>query len=231
MLDSQSKIQKIIENSLREQESQRRDFSLFGKWFYVKEHFLTPINISRTLEELEEKIPAHLFEEIDEFFVGDFDFLTDKGLEAQYKDGAVYISNSIGSEIDLVENVIHEVSHSLETRYGHVIYGDQKLAREFLLKRNSLRSKLKQEGYDISEYDFENLEYDEDFDFFLYEAVGYAQLNNLVVGIMPSAYAATSLREYWSVGFEDYFVGDREYLKRVSPILFSKVEEVITDEY
>ena len=231
MLNNQSKIQKIIENSLQNQEAERKEFYLFGKWFYVKEPFLSSINISQTLETIEERMPAHLFEEVDEFFVGDFDFLEDDGLEALYKDGAIYISNAIFSEMDLVENIIHEVSHSLETRYGHVIYGDQKLAREFLLKRNSLKSKLKQERYDILNYDFENSEYDEDFDFFLYQVIGYGRLNPLVIGIFPSAYAVTSLREYWSVGFEDYFVGDREYLKRVSPILFSKIEEVITDEY
>ena len=40
-------------------------------------------------------------------------------------------------------------------------------------------------------------------DDFLYKDVGYALLNNLVMGLFPSAYAATSLREYFARGFEE----------------------------
>ena len=157
-------------------------------------------------------------------------------MEALFKDGAIYITNLINSEVDLVENIMHEIGHSLESRYGRIIYGDQLLAKEFLGKRNSLKSRMNQQGYDTNAgfgepLNFQEIEYNKGFDEWLFRGVGYEKLNPLLVGIFPSPYAVTSLREYWSVGFEDYFVGDREYLKRVSPILFNKIEEVITDEY
>jgi len=44
-----------------------------------------------------------------------------------------------------------------------------------------------------------------------------------------SPYAITSLREYWANGFENYLLGDRERLKDLSPILFRKVEEIISE--
>ena len=77
----------------------------------------------------------------------------------------------------------------------------------------------------MASYDFEDVEYDEEFDAFLYKEVGYVKLNNLVNGLFVSSYAVTSLKEYWAVGFEDYFIGDRDYLKTISPILFRKIED------
>ena len=231
MQNNQSNIQKIIERSTNRHQEQRKEFYLFGKWFYTKDAFVVPINVPLVIDELEAKIPSHLFEEVDEFFVGNFEFLTDKGLEALFKDGAIYITNSILSETDLIENIIHELAHSLEQPHGQTIYADGLLRKEFLGKRGNLKTKLEQEHYDLGTLDFYNSEYDSRFDNFLYQVIGYGNLTPLVIGIYPSPYAATSLREYWSVGFEDYFVGDREYLKRVSPVLFSKIEEVISYEY
>ena len=224
------KIQKIIAESLKKQQKQQREYYLFGKFFYVKDAFVTPLDVQSVIDELEEKMPAHLVEEIDEILVGDFDFLHERGLEAMYKDGAIYVTNQIQSAKDLIENIVHEASHSLEYSYGAVIYGDRKINAEFIGKRERLRSILQSEGYKIGSYDFEDVEYDEEFDAFLYKEVGYAKLNNLVSGLFVSSYAVTSLKEYWAVGFEDYFIGDREYLRTISPILFRKIEEVINYE-
>ena len=74
-----------------------------------------------------------------------------------------------------------------------------------------------------------NTEYNETFDNFLYKEVGYSKLGSAVMGLFVSPYAATSLEEYWAVGFEDYFVGDREYLKKISPQLFNKIKEIKDD--
>ena len=67
------------------------------------------------------------------------------------------------------------------------------------------------------------------FDSFLHKEVGYSILENAAMGLFVSPYAATSLEEYWAVGFEDYFVGDREYLKKISPQLFNKIKEIKDD--
>ena len=112
---------------------------------------------------------------------------------------------------------------------GYLIYGDSELNSEFLGKRIRLKSILDAEGIE-AEYDFTNLEYDPEFDKFLYEEIGYPTLRALTNGLFHTPYAITSLREYWASGFEDYFLGDRELLKRISPRLFNKIEGVITHE-
>ena len=77
---------------------------------------------------------------------------------------------------------------------------------------------------------FANTEYDIKFDEFLYKKVGYSTLESHINGLFVSPYAVTCLREYWATGFEEYFLGDREYLKKISPRLYKKIEGVINDE-
>lgn len=224
---SRLNIEKAIAESLKKQTEQRREFYLFGRLFYINDPFIFPINVSAVIEDIENIIPTHLFDEVDQIMIGDFDFLQQKEREAEYKDGAIFITNQIAAEKDLVENIIHELSHSIEGRYGHSIYGDMTLHSEFLGKRNRLESILNANGWLTKGLDFSNTEYDEEFDLFLYEDIGYIELSAYISGLFVSPYAVTSLAEYWAVGFEDYFIGDREYVQKVSPQLFSKIEGVL----
>jgi len=219
-------IEKVIAESLNKQKEQRREFHLFGRLFYLNDPFIFPIDVPAVIEDIETIVPQHLFEEVDQIMIGDFEFLHDKGREAEYRDGAIYITNQIATEKDLVENIIHELSHSIEAKYGHFIYGDMLMHSEFAGKRKRLKAILEADGWDL-EQDFSNTEYDEELDSFLHQEIGYVKLGAYTSGLFVSPYAATSLQEYWAVGFEDYFIGDREYVRKISPQLFSKIEGVL----
>ena len=104
------------------------------------------------------------------------------------------------------------------------------LRSEFLGKRNRLKNILEANDWDTTGLNFSETEYNEEFDSFLYEEVGYIELGARSMGLHVSPYAITSLREYWAVGFEDYFIGDREYTQKISPQLFSKIEGVLSYE-
>jgi hypothetical protein len=97
---------------------------------------------------------------------------------------------------------------------------------EFAGKRKRLKHILEADGWDI-EQDFSETEYNEELDLFLYQNIGYMNLGAYTSGLFVSPYAVTSLQEYWAVGFEDYFIGDREYVRKISPQLFSKIEGVL----
>ena len=71
--------------------------------------------------------------------------------------------------------------------------------------------------------DFLEAEYDKDFDNFLYKDVGYDTLRLLAVNLFATAYSATSLREYFARGFEEYYLGNRLYLREISPYIYRKV--------
>jgi hypothetical protein len=222
-------IEEIIKNSFSKEKVFRKEFKLFGKLVYVQDSFIGDVNVQNVIDKIEETMPPHLFEEIDTVIVGTFDFLDDRDLEAAYQDGAIYVSNKIISDRDLLENILHETAHSLENSMGYFIYGDNRLHSEFLGKRLRLKSILDAEGFD-TEHDFLNTEYNTEFDLFLYKSVGYPNLRSLSNGLFHTPYAITSLREYWASGVEDYFLGNSDLIKKISPILFSKIEGVIFHE-
>tara|TARA_Y100000385_G_C13039514_1_gene614655 strand:- start:338 stop:1030 length:693 start_codon:yes stop_codon:yes gene_type:complete len=227
-MSQRDKIQSIIEKSFQAQKEWQKEYYLFGKLFYVQEPFVGLIGVQNVIDEIEQKIPSDIFNEVDTIMVGMFDFLEERELEAVYRDGAIYITNSLFSDDDLLENIIHETAHSVEGALGYYIYSDHRMLNEFVGKRQTLQRILNSHDYETSDYDFGNVEYDKEFDEFLYKSVGYSKLMTLTNGLVTNPYALTSLREYWASGFEKYFLGDREEIKKLSPQLFNKIEGVIT---
>ena len=51
------------------------------------------------------------------------------------------------------------------------------------------------------------------------------------MNLFPSNYSVTSLREYYAIGFEHFFLGKRKELTKVSPVLYNKVVSIAEDEY
>ena len=143
------------------------------------------------------------------------------------KDGALYVTNDQDSENDMIDDLIHEIAHAIEEKYGNLIYSDGKIEREFLNKRQSLWELLEREGYDPPQKKFYNTEYDKYFDHYLYNIVGYPLLENLIVGLFYSPYAITSINEYFANGFENYFLRDKAYLKNISPALYNKINDIM----
>ncbi len=198
---------------------------------FIKDPFNDPnIKIEEILEIVEGKVPASLVTELDSIYVGYFDFLNDRDLQAMYIDSSIYLSNEQSSVDDAADDLIHEISHSLEQKYNLIIYGDGSLEREFEQKRKEVWSILKSEG--LVEYEslqnFLNLDYDEGFDNFLYQEIGYPMLAMLSANIFYSPYAVTSLREYFANGFEAYFYHqDIKRLKNISPNLYNILIKIL----
>ena len=226
---SRLNIEDIIRKSLLDQKALQKEYRLFGKLLYVQEPFIGDVDVQNVINDIEYSIPPHLFEEVDTIIVGAFDFLEERDLEAIYKDGAIYISSKIINSRDLLENILHEMAHSLEDLMGYYIYSDGTLQSEYLGKRIRLKSIFDSQNIDTY-HNFTNTEYDPEFDTFLYKDIGYPNLRAMTNGLFHTPYAVTSLQEYWASGVEDYFLGDRELLKRISPKLYSKIEGVITHD-
>ena len=222
------KIEQIIRESVERSKNQRKEFMIFNR---IPVHILQPTIISfiEVVNKIEKNIPQHMFDEIDEIFVGSFEENDSRALEAHYESGAIYITNDMVTVDDYVESIIHETAHSIEQARGFEIYGDQKVQEEFLGKRMTLKRTLDASGYDV-DADFADMEYSEDFDLYLYKEVGYDEIGNLTSGLFYSPYAATSVSEYFANGLENFFLGNREYLKRISPQITKKIWEIVSDE-
>jgi len=113
--------------------------------------------------------------------------------------------------------------------YPEEIYADEKIKKEFLKKRAELEFELRSEGYWTKEYNFMNLEYDRNFDVFLYKRVGGNLLKMITSGMYIRPYASVSLREYFGTGFEEYFLGSKQKLKKISPELYNKIDELVNN--
>jgi len=230
MLDRKT-VEKLIRESVERSKRGRREFHLFHRTMVsVKQDVLPNIDFHEIIGFIERIMPPHLFEEVDDIFVGSFDENDDRALEAHYEDGAIYITSDLPANTDYVENIVHETAHSLESARGLEIYGDRRAEEEFLGKRRRLAATMQNNGIKISHLDFESPEYVPEFDSFLYKEIGYGNLSSMTMGLFVSPYGATSLQEYFANGFEEFFLGDRGYLKRVSPQLFIKIMEIINNE-
>ena len=206
-------------------EKQTGFYTPTGIHVYVKDPIDNEnVDLEKVVAHLEGTLPEHLLGEIEMIIIGNFPEFERRKLNAFYDGGTIYISPDQDSNEDLYDDLVHEVAHSVEQPYGAFIYQNGKLEQEFLEKRRALHKVLWQLDYKIPENVFLNPEYDEEFDMFLLDKVGYDKLETLTQGIFVSPYAVTSLQEYFATGFTEYFLdSNHSYLKQASPQLYKKL--------
>ena len=181
------------------------------------------VDLSAVLKAIEDNFPSHYLRSLKGIEIVHLDEFDTREVNAVYKDGIFYISNQQSDSQDLIDDIIHEFAHHMETISPENIYGDEKLKREFLRKRKQIKFEIESEGHRVDQYDFDNLKYDEKFDKFLYKTLGKTMLRMITSGIFIRPYAAVSLREYFATGFEAYYLGKRDEIKKISPILYEKI--------
>jgi hypothetical protein len=194
---------------------------------YIKDPLPEHVSLGAVLARIEAVLPKRLITNLDAIYVGEFEHLKKREVNAAFQDGALYISNVQDDEDDLLDDVIHEIAHSVEEEYGLQIYGDGVIEKEFIGKRKQLYNLLRSYDYDVQKSEFLNIDFSEDFDDLLYKGIGYDKLEHFTMGLFPSNYSVTSLREYFAVGFERYFLNSRTELAKVSPELFNTVEQLV----
>jgi len=197
---------------------------------FIKDQFPESINVDFVLKYIKARIPYELLRGVDMIYVGKFKHLIEKEANAIYMDGAIYLTNEQDDDMDLIDDIVHEIAHSVEELYGHGIYDDGAIQREFLGKRKRLFADLRTNDYAPPE----ELQYETDYiqkiDDYLYKDVTYDAMWHFVGGLFPSPYAATSLREYFARGFEEYVIGNKHELAQLCPVLYRKLNQLHTME-
>jgi len=196
----------------------------------VKDPLPNNISLVKVLTYIEKLIPKHLVYNIDAIYIGDFEFMREQEINALYTDGALYIFNLQRNEADLAEDIVHEISHAVEEKFSQIAYEDQKIAGEFYEKRIKLYHVLHAYDYKVDIESFKNLDYDDKFDTFLHKEIGYDKLEHFIMNLFLSPYAVTSIREYFGAGFEEYFLGKKEELAKISPALYTKIEYIVNGD-
>ena len=183
------------------------------------------VDVESVIHKIENKLPHHFLDEIEMIVFGWFDEFEERSINAFYKDNAIYVSHMQQDEDDLFDDLVHEISHSLEEAHGYQIYADEKVKKEFLRKRKYLHDILWQAGYRAPLSFFQDIEFNQEFDNFLYKKIGYDKLASMMSGLFISPYAATSLREYFATGFTEYYMdSNHNFLQKVSPAVVEKIK-------
>ena len=208
-----------------------REYQIYGRVLVlIKDPLPAEIDLVSILGNIEKSVPNHLLHDLDSIYIGQFDEFIERDINAFYRDGAIFATNDQIDDSDLMDDLVHEMAHSVESYYSAQIYGDGEVEQEFLGKRRRLLDLLAQHDLDINLKDkslrdsFFDLKYSQKFDNMLYKDIGYTLLSNITRGLFCNAYATTSLREYFASGFEEFYMADRQYLKKICPALFEKLQ-------
>ena len=216
-----------IKESVKKSKVLKDHYKLHDINVFIKDRLPEEINIDFALRYIAKTIPSSMLRNIDIIYIGQFpEFFDDRNVNSLYKDGAIYISNEQDEEFDMINDIVHEVAHALEDSKKDIIYSDGRIMREFLGKRKKLYFLLKAENLNPDVSIQTQPSYDRSIDDYFYQEVGYQRMWNIINGLFLSPYAATSLREYFANGFEEYYLGDRNYLKKISPVLYSYLDEL-----
>ncbi len=207
-------------------------FRYLGVEFYQQDPFYEEdISLKGISRAVLDNLPRAFFKNLDSVYVGQYDFLKKRKLDAAFQDGGIFVSNEKFSEEDVCDDIVHEIAHLVEEEYSEIIYGDDLIEIEFINKRKQLYTILNSEGYNIDYEQFMESEYNELLDSFLYQVVGYPTLSSLTVNLFCSPYGATSLREYFANCFE-YFFWDKDItrVKKISPRVYQKLNQLLSLE-
>ena len=98
---SREAVERLIKESVERNKNGRKEYHLFGKTLIsVKEDVHPAINFNQIIIKIEEIMPPHMFDEVDEIFVGSFSKNDDRSLEAYYESGAIYITSDLPDNRD-----------------------------------------------------------------------------------------------------------------------------------
>jgi len=220
---------KII-NHIQENNQRLPEYNLGPVQVIVKDRFTKNIDILSVFSDILSYIPDRFIELVDMIYIGEFDFLLKREVNSIYLEGAIYITNQQDGEQDFKDDLVHEISHAVEDNYKQFIYEDGLIEGEYFGKLRRLKSLLSHEGYNVSAVEFFNVDLNKEFDEFLYKDVGYGPLRVLTDGLFLAPYSVTSLSEYWARGFEEYYLGERPYLKAICPYIYNKLRSLNNSE-
>jgi len=212
----------------------RNEYYIFNKIpIFILKKFPSHINIKDIIQTLEKNIPKFLFNLIDGIYVGEFEELKNRNIQALFKDDAIYLSSFTDSpdvtEEIISRDIVHELSHAFEDKFGEGIYSDNRIENEFSEKKQKLFSLLAHEGYHFAKEILFDDRLINHLDDLLYNQIGYDKLSLIIPGLFLSPYSITSIREYFANGMEEYLLGEPQALKKISPVLYNKIDNFYSE--
>ena len=113
-------------------------YSFDGTDVYIMHPLPEHVSIEEVLETVSKRIPSHLKTGVDVIYIGQFQNMIDREVNALFEDGAIYITNDQDDLEDMVDDLVHELAHSVEKEYPDLIFEDGRLFKEFRYQRYGL---------------------------------------------------------------------------------------------
>ena len=157
-----------LEESVKKSKKLKDHYMLGNVNIYIKDRLPEHVDIDFVIRYVAKRLPNHVLTNIDIIYVGHFQDLVDRDVNALWQNGAIYITNEQDNEMDMIDDLIHEIAHSNEKQHEQIIYEDGKLEREFLVRRKKIAFILKDKGYNLPTGFIYNSAYDKTIDDFLY---------------------------------------------------------------
>ena len=107
-------INHFLENQKKRLQKNSDFYTSRGIHVYFKDKIANEIDVESVMAKIESKLPAHMLSEIEMIVIGWFDEFEEREVNAFYDSGAVYVSNIQNSDEDLFDDIVHEISHSVE---------------------------------------------------------------------------------------------------------------------
>ena len=193
----------------------------------IKDPFVNAVDLKTALFAIEKTIPSSIILNVDIVYIGDFPVLNLRNVQSLFENGAIYLTNKIQDQKELILSLIHEIAHAFEENDSvEYIYGDGQIEQEFLAKRLKLFNLLKVQGYTLNKKQFVQIAFDQNFDTFLKDIIGYSTLSSISNGLFLSPYGITDLREYFANAFEKFYSGQVNTVKAISPAIYNKLIEI-----
>ena len=110
-------------------------YSVSGIDVYIKDRLPEEIDPDFVFKYI--RIPFHLTTGIDIIYIGLFPEMKEREINAYYEDGAIYVTNQQEQEMDMIDDIIHELAHAVERNNDETLYGSGAVQNEFTAKRKN----------------------------------------------------------------------------------------------
>lgn len=217
-----------ISESAKRGSEMRKHFKMHDIEIFIKDPLPDVVDADFAFKYIASILPAYLMTEIDIVYVGQFEDLKKRSVNAIFQDGAIFVTNEQVNEMDFIDDIVHEIAHSIEKKYVDLIYGDGSIEREFKDKRKKLYNILKEKGKNPPAEIVTNINYSEAVDDYFFHQIGYPVMGQICAfaKLFTGPYSATSIREYFATGFDQYFLGEQMLVRNFCPALYKVLSEL-----
>ena len=104
-----------VKNSGQKALNENKEYHLFGHiYVYIKDPLPEGVDIVSILQKIEQTVPYSLAQNVESIFIGQFEELISREVDAVYDSGTIYLSNEQDNELDIYGDIVHEIAHSIE---------------------------------------------------------------------------------------------------------------------